>query len=405
MLRYGTGRSIHSIIHSFVMLFYLLASLASLFLGLLTWLVYFYDPYSTATVATSNDGTNNTPTTTLVFESKLPTTLGVMCKALLGNVGAFVDPSTLNLDSFHALPAIQLKNVTLEAEHTRRFGHCLRAGNDDDNTVPFTYVQATLETLAILLGCHPLNPLPLLPFPIHVRQQICQLVPLRPGMVLTLSVRVEALRIKLHRGVEVDIVGEAHDAATGGLVVRTVFTGLYRSSHRKKTAVATATAPKTKRKDFVADPADPPQEFVVPAAIGLTYAKVSGDWNPIHLPYFARLFGVKAPIVHGMWSLGHALGQIILRDRDGKNVGLGNETHHPIFVDVRWLKMMYMPSTAVQLSSMRQEKVHDEETRLHYPWNCFASNALLATKEFCVKNKKDEVLLVGSVSWQETKST
>jgi hypothetical protein len=74
-------------------------------------------------------------------------------------------------------------------------------------------------------------------------------------------------------------------------------------------------------------------------------------------------------------------------------------------VDVRWLKMMYMPSTAVQLSSMRQERVHDEETRLHYPWNCFASNALLATKEFCVKNKKDEVLLVGSVSWQETKTT
>ena len=147
----------------------------------------------------------------------------------------------------------------------------------------------------------------------------------------------------------------------------------------------------------------------MPATIGLAYAKVSGDWNPIHLPYFARLFGVKAPIVHGMWSLGHALGQITLRGGEGKEVGMGNETHHPIFVDVRWLKMMYMPSTAVQLSSMREERVHDKETRLHYPWNCFASNDLrgskksIAGKDFCVKNNKDEVLLVGSVSWQETR--
>ena len=53
-----------------------------------------------------------------------------------------------------------------------------------------------------------------------------------------------------------------------------------------------------------------PMDFVVPADIGFQYAKVSGDWNPIHLPYVARLFGMKAPIVHGMWSLGRTLSNL-----------------------------------------------------------------------------------------------
>ncbi|MDF2177992.1 MaoC/PaaZ C-terminal domain-containing protein [Aliiglaciecola sp. CAU 1673] len=37
--------------------------------------------------------------------------------------------------------------------------------------------------------------------------------------------------------------------------------------------------------------------------LGRQYAKVSGDYNPIHLyPWSARLFGFNAPIAHGMWS-------------------------------------------------------------------------------------------------------
>jgi hypothetical protein len=36
----------------------------------------------------------------------------------------------------------------------------------------------------------------------------------------------------------------------------------------------------------------------------LAYARLSGDWNPIHLhPLTARLFGLRRPIVHGMATL------------------------------------------------------------------------------------------------------
>ena len=38
---------------------------------------------------------------------------------------------------------------------------------------------------------------------------------------------------------------------------------------------------------------------------GRDYARISGDWNPIHLaPWSARLMGLPAPVIHGMHSLG-----------------------------------------------------------------------------------------------------
>ncbi|MET0982850.1 MAG: MaoC/PaaZ C-terminal domain-containing protein, partial [Telluria sp.] len=37
---------------------------------------------------------------------------------------------------------------------------------------------------------------------------------------------------------------------------------------------------------------------------GRDYARISGDWNPIHLTrWSARLMGLPAPIIHGMHSL------------------------------------------------------------------------------------------------------
>ena len=44
------------------------------------------------------------------------------------------------------------------------------------------------------------------------------------------------------------------------------------------------------------------------AALGRNYAKISGDYNPIHLyPVTARMFGFKRQIAHGMWSKARAL--------------------------------------------------------------------------------------------------
>jgi hypothetical protein len=46
-------------------------------------------------------------------------------------------------------------------------------------------------------------------------------------------------------------------------------------------------------------------EWTLPRSAGRAYARVSGDWNPIHLArWTARLMGLRAPIIHGMHSVG-----------------------------------------------------------------------------------------------------
>jgi len=47
------------------------------------------------------------------------------------------------------------------------------------------------------------------------------------------------------------------------------------------------------------------------AASGRAYARLSGDWNPIHLwGWSARLMGMKRPIIHGMHTLGRACAEL-----------------------------------------------------------------------------------------------
>ena len=50
------------------------------------------------------------------------------------------------------------------------------------------------------------------------------------------------------------------------------------------------------------------QRWMLPADLGRRFAKVSGDFNPIHTSVIgARIFGFRRAIAHGMWTLGRAL--------------------------------------------------------------------------------------------------
>jgi acyl dehydratase len=56
-----------------------------------------------------------------------------------------------------------------------------------------------------------------------------------------------------------------------------------------------------------ATPAAIAGSWYLPPSAGRAYARVSGDWNPIHLArWTARLMGLRRPIIHGMHSVGKA---------------------------------------------------------------------------------------------------
>jgi acyl dehydratase len=49
----------------------------------------------------------------------------------------------------------------------------------------------------------------------------------------------------------------------------------------------------------------------IPRGMGRAYARISGDWNPIHLwTWSARLMGMKRPIIHGMHTLARACAEL-----------------------------------------------------------------------------------------------
>lgn len=93
---------------------------------------------------------------------------------------------------------------------------------------------------------------------------------------------------------------------------------------------------------------------------GWRYARVSGDFNPIHLTArTAAMFGFKQAVAHGMWSLGRCLGAAA--------------THLPpdgIQIDTQFKLPVYLPSQAlsrtwavdngvdIAMCTMRGDRLH-----------------------------------------------
>lgn len=131
----------------------------------------------------------------------------------------------------------------------------------------------------------------------HVSNEMRLLAPVVAGDRLDLRVRAEELRPH-RRGVVFDLVSEA---AVGG---RTVWRGT--STYLSARGSLPGEPAPPLRLDLPEVPAS--QQWRLPADLGRRYAAVSGDTNPIHLhPLTARAFGLRRPIIHGMWTHARAL--------------------------------------------------------------------------------------------------
>jgi len=102
------------------------------------------------------------------------------------------------------------------------------------------------------------------------------------------------------------------------------------------------------------------QTLEIPQNTGWRYARVSGDFNPIHLTArTAEMFGFKQPVAHGMWSLGRCLGAAADK--------LPSER---IQVDTQFKLPVYLPSQAlartwavdggsnISMCTMRGDRLH-----------------------------------------------
>lgn len=163
------------------------------------------------------------------------------------------------------------------------------------DAVPMTYPQVLATPLFLHLMTRPGFPLPLMGL-VHVRNAVEQRRELSLDDSFDLEIRLGGSR-EVRSGLEIDLEIELSEPG-GDVLWRATMTVLRRGP---KTESGKAPVP-------VDSPLAQYLELAAPADIGRRYAKISQDFNPIHLyAGTAKLFGFPRAIAHGLWSAARAL--------------------------------------------------------------------------------------------------
>lgn len=206
----------------------------------------------------------------------------------------------------------QLDNVRVDAGHLRAYREICSAPPGDSLPIAYPHVLASGLHLAVL--SHDAFPVGLLGL-VHVRNRIRQHRALTAELSGRLNVAIEGHE-DTDRGQEFTLRTQWRGADDELLWDEDcVFL-----SRRKRTA----SAGETGRDKGLADPVPRATglrttSFRAPAGLGRSYGLLAGDLNPIHLAdVSARMFGFKAAIAHGMWSLARSASDLdpaLLQDR------------------------------------------------------------------------------------------
>lgn len=196
-----------------------------------------------------------------------------------------------------------LERFAVDRRHLARYRRV--CGDTDSAELPITYphVIATPVHLA-MIACEAF-PVSLLGV-VHTRNRIVQHRPLRVDDAGEIHAWLEGHR-ETARGQELDLQTQVR--VGGEIVWSEISTFLARRTDRSR--------PPRKREGGLPHLDVPPRQdvststFVVSPGVGRQYARVSGDFNPIHIAdVAARFFGFKRAIAHGMWSLARCAAEI-----------------------------------------------------------------------------------------------
>ncbi|MET8041876.1 MaoC/PaaZ C-terminal domain-containing protein [Micromonospora sp. NPDC005215] len=175
--------------------------------------------------------------------------------------------------------------------------------------LPATFPHVMGFPLALRLMTEPEFPIPLTGV-VHVGNRITVHRPIGADETLDFTTYAENLRPH-DRGRQVDVV------LVGSVDGVEVWRGVSTYLGRERTPGG------GERRDRSARPAAPTAtaRWRVEPRVGTTYARVSGDHNPIHTSLLgARLFGFRRPIAHGMWSKARCLAALENRLPDAYTV-------------------------------------------------------------------------------------
>ncbi|MBS9780673.1 MAG: acyl dehydratase [Moraxellaceae bacterium] len=173
----------------------------------------------------------------------------------------------------------------------------------DEFHVPVTYFAVLSQSLQMNMMVNEPFPFAMLGL-VHVANSVTQYRPISQNEIFSLSVQLDNLR-EHDKGQQFDFVTTVK--VKDELVWEGVSTYLARSKQTaKKSSEKKAPTPKLANDNSLID-----TTFSAPEDIGRRYAKISGDFNLIHIhPISARALGFRKAIAHGMWSKAKSLAKI-----------------------------------------------------------------------------------------------
>lgn len=185
-----------------------------------------------------------------------------------------------------------LKKLEINTAKLQRYNQVCGFSNDTSH-LPATYphIAAFSLHMEMLLDRNfPFAPMGI----VHLRNRIEQRRPIRSNESLSLHCRISNSR-DTDIGLEVDIETLAK---SGDELVWTDLTTVLKRGKARNGKPKRSTLQEFSHKE----------DWSLPANLGRRYARVSGDYNPIHLfPASAKLLGFKRHIAHGMWSKARCL--------------------------------------------------------------------------------------------------
>jgi acyl dehydratase len=196
------------------------------------------------------------------------------------------------------LPDWQLRVRALRVDRARLNAHSTLCGLPESPELPILYPQVLATPLFLNLMTRPGFPLPLLGL-VHVRNAVEQQRPLRVDETFDLAIRIGEGRAA-KAGFEFDLIMEAVPVESEP-VWRAVMTVLHRGPKRpSEPSSGKAPAADGRLSAYL--------KLSAAADTGRRYARVSQDYNPIHLyAATAKLFGFPRAIAHGLWSAARCL--------------------------------------------------------------------------------------------------
>ena len=220
---------------------------------------------------------------------------------------------------------------------TRRYKkYCKLAGWQQDDSMHPLYWQVRSLPLQLKLISSPQSPFAMLGL-VHISNRVTDYTHCRPDIPCELIVRFGQV-FQHRRGYAFEVVVTA--SQRGKPVYAAVGTYLARTGH------SATGLPAWEERDMTL-PDDISELTPIQASGGLIrrYARVSGDYNPIHLSQVtAQLFGFKRAIAHGMWTAAR-----VISDLQTSHQLNGQE------IDIQFKRPLFLPGKAKAVVGLTSE--------------------------------------------------